>query len=153
MAGSRTRNFAIAAGLVLAEFAFRPAAGWAASDPDAVTYRRHVMKAMGEHAAALGLAMQQKGPSENVALHARTLALTAEAAVKAFEAKIPGGEAKDEIWRNWPDFLKRMKSLSISANELAVVAEREGLAAAQAKAMAVLNCKSCHDTYRSRLRR
>lgn len=113
----------------------------------AVTYRRHVMKSMGEQAAALGLVLQQKGPAENAALHARSIALNAEAALRAFELKAPGGEAKAEIWRNWPDFLSRMKALAAGASELALVAEREGLSAVQAKAMTVLTCKSCHDAY------
>jgi cytochrome c556 len=123
----------------------------AASDPDAVIYRRHVMKTMGEQAAALGIVLQERGPAENAALHARTIALTADAAVEAFEAQIPGGEAKPDIWRAWPDFDKRLKTLSAAANDLAVIAERDGLAAMRAKAMSVLNsCKSCHDAYRLR---
>ncbi|MGE3476502.1 MAG: cytochrome c [Rhodospirillaceae bacterium] len=117
------------------------------TDADAVTYRRHVMKTMGEQAAALGMVLQQKGPAENAAIHARTIALTAKAALKAFEVQAPGGEAKAEIWRNWPDFAKRLKTLSDGADDLAAIAEREGLSAMQAKVMSVLSCKSCHDAY------
>jgi cytochrome c556 len=119
----------------------------AASDSDAVAYRRHVMRTMSEQAAALGLVLQKRGPAENAALHARTIALAAEAAVKAFELQAPGGEAKPEIWLAWPDFEKRLNALSAGASDLAVIAERDGLDAMQAKAMSVLTCKSCHDTY------
>ncbi len=119
----------------------------AADDGDAVTYRRHVMKTMGEQAAALAMVLQQKGPAENAAVHARTIALTAKAALKAFEPEVRGGEAKAEIWRNWADFAKRLKALSDGANDLAGVAERDGLPAMQAKFMSVLSCKSCHDAY------
>jgi cytochrome c556 len=122
-----------------------PAAAQAAAD--AVTYRKHIMKTMGEQVAALGLVLQNKGPAENAALHARTISLNAQAAMKAFEAKVPGGEARPEIWRNWADFTKRLKALSDGANELAVIAERDGLPAMQARAMNVLSCKACHDTY------
>lgn len=121
-----------------------------AADADVVDYRRHVMKSMGEQVAAFGMVLQQKGPAENAARHARIIALNAEAAIEAFEAKVPGGESKPEIWRNWPDFKKQLKGLSDGANELAVIAERDGLPAMQAKAMDVLNCKKCHDTYRLR---
>lgn len=124
-----------------------PAAACAASDIDAVTYRRHVMKTMGEQVAALGMVLQKNGPAENAALHARTIALTAQTALKAFEIKAAGGEAKDGIWRNWPDFAKRLTALADGANDLAVIGERDGLEAMQAKAMTVLTCKSCHNIY------
>ncbi len=136
---------------VLVSAALLAADARAASDPgaegDVVTYRRHVMKTMGEQAAALGMVLQQKGPAENAAIHARTIALTAKAALKAFEPQVQGGEAKAEIWRNWPDFRKRLQALSAGADDLAVVAERDGLPAMQAKIMSVLSCKSCHDAY------
>ncbi len=128
-------------------FFLLPSGAGAASDLEAVTYRRHVMKTMGEQAAALGMVLQKNGPAENAALHARTIALTAQAAMRAFEVKASGGEAKDDIWLNWPDFAKRMKALSEGANDLAIVAERDGLEAMQVKVMTVLTCKTCHDIY------
>jgi cytochrome c556 len=137
------------AAAALASAALFAADARAASDDeaDAVTYRRHVMKTMGEQAAALAMVLQKKGPAENAVLHARTIALTAQAALKAFEVKASGGEAKAEIWSNWPDFAKRLKSLSEGAEQLAVIAERDGLPAMQAKFMSVISCKSCHDAY------
>lgn len=129
-------------------FMFAAAApAFAASVSDAVTYRRHVMKTMGEQAAALAMVLQEKGPAENAALHARTISLMATAALKAFEPEARGGEAKDEIWRKWDDFAKRLQILSSGTNELAMIAERDGLVAVQAKVMSVLSCKSCHDVY------
>lgn len=145
MGSGGRRTFRIVPALAL--LALLAADARAASDVDAVTYRRHVMKTLGEQAAALAMVLQSKGPPENAAVHARIIALTAEAAVKAFEPKIAGGEAKPEIWRNWADFSKRLKSLSAGANELAVIAERDGLPAVQARVMNVLTCKACHDTY------
>lgn len=149
----RQRGFGIrcagAAAIVLALFAGQ---GQAADDKndDAVAYRRHVMRTLGEQAAALALVLQNKGPAENAAHHARIIAIAAETAVRAFEPKAPGGESKPEVWRNWPDFAKRFKTLSEGANELAVIAERDGLPAMQARVMNVLSCKSCHDIYRER---
>ncbi|MGE4062862.1 MAG: cytochrome c [Rhodospirillaceae bacterium] len=115
---------------------------------EAVAYRRHVMRTMSEQAAALALVLQQKAPAENAAVHARVIALGAQTAVKAFEEKVPGGEARPEIWRRWDDFSKRLTALSEGANDLASIAEREGLPAMQARVMNVLGaCKACHDTY------
>lgn len=143
--GRKALRFAI--GAVLTSAALCATGARAASDPDAVTYRRHIMKTMGEQAAALGMVLQQKGPAENAVLHARMIALTAKTALKAFEAEALGGEARAEIWRNWPDFAKRLSVLSESAEELAVTGARDGLSAMQAKVMSVLSCKPCHDTY------
>lgn len=123
------------------------AASDSGANADAIAYRRHVMKTMSEQAAALALVLQKRGPAANAALHARTIGLAAEAALRAFEVEAPGGEAKPEIWRTWPDFEKRLKTLSAAANDLAVIAERDGFDAMQAKAMSVLTCKSCHDAY------
>ena len=122
----------------------------AASEPDAVSYRRHIMKTLGEQAAALGQVLQQNSPAENAALHARTIAITAKTAVKAFEPHVPGGEAKEDIWRRWDDFAARLNALSVNAETLAEIGERDGLPAMQAKVMDVLNCKSCHDAYKMR---
>lgn len=119
----------------------------AASDADAVSYRRHVMKTMGEQAAALGLVLQERGPAENAAVHARILALTAEAALKAFEPPVPGGEARPEIWTNWSDFTRRLKELSQGAVALAETAQHQSLDEVRADVMKVLSCKSCHDAY------
>lgn len=150
MGGRGTYGFRIASAIALGVAMLLSPGVNAAADSDAVAYRRHVMRAMGEQVAALALVLQKRGPAENAALHARTIALAAQAAVKAFEVQAPGGEARPEIWRRWPDFEKRLKALSADANELAVIAERDGIAAAEAKAMSVLTCKSCHDAYRSR---
>jgi cytochrome c556 len=142
------RNGLLSAGVAVLALAVAVPVARAADDEATVTYRKHVMKTMGEQAAALGMILQTKGPPENAVIHARTLALAADSALKAFEAKVSGGEAKDEIWRNWSEFTTRLRLLSTSATELAATGERDGLAAMQAKAMDVLkNCKSCHDVY------
>lgn len=119
----------------------------AASDFDVIDYRRLIMRTMGEQAAALGMALQQRAPLKNAVLHARMLALSAETALKAFEPHVLGGEARPEIWSNWQDFTGRLKKLAKGARALAEAGERQGLDAMNANAMSVLNCKSCHDTY------
>ena len=118
-----------------------------ADDQDVIDYREHIMKTMGEQVAAIGQILQQKAPAENFATHVQILAITAATAKKAFEPKIPGGEAKPDVWAQWPDFSKRMDELTAATADLARIAAAGGMAAAAPKVQ-TLTCKSCHDTYR-----
>lgn len=120
-----------------------------ADDQDAIDYRRHVMATLGEEAAAIGQILQKKAPADDLAVHARILAITAATAKKAFEPKAPGGEAKPAVWSDWADFAKRLDELTAATADLAKTAKDGGLAAAAPKVEAALTCKSCHDTYRS----
>lgn len=140
---ARLANFA--AGCV---FLLVAAAAARADDQDVIDYREHIMKTMGEQLASISQILQQKAPSENFALHVQILAVTAATAKKAFEPKVPGGEAKAEVWANWADFSKRLDDFSAATAELANVAKAGGVAAAAPKVQAAMTCKSCHDSYR-----
>jgi cytochrome c556 len=118
-----------------------------ADDQDVIDYREHIMKTVGEQVAAIGQILQQKAPAENFATHAQILAITAGTAKKAFEQKVPGGEAKPEVWAQWPDFSKRLDELTAATADLARIAKTGGVTAAGPKVQ-TLPCKSCHDTYR-----
>jgi cytochrome c556 len=120
-----------------------------ADDEDVIDYREHIMKTMDEQAAAIGQIMQQKAPAENLAIHIQILASAAATAKKAFEPKVPGGQAKPDIWVNWPDFAKRLDELKAATAELATSAKDHGLSVTASKIQAALSCKSCHDTYRT----
>jgi cytochrome c556 len=119
-----------------------------ADDQDVIDYREHIMKTMGEQAAAIGQILQQKAPAENFAVHVQILAVTAATAKVAFEPKVLGGEAKPDVWLHWADFAKRLDDLTAATADLANVAKAGGAAAAGPKVQAALSCKSCHDTYR-----
>jgi cytochrome c556 len=119
-----------------------------ADDQDVIDYREHIMSTLGEQAAAIGQILQQKAPADNFAVHVQILAITAATAKKAFEPKVPGGEAKPDIWAHWPDFAKRLDDLTAATADLAKTAKAGGIAAAAPKIQAALTCKSCHDTYR-----
>ena len=119
-----------------------------ADDQDVIDYREHIMKSMGEQAAAIAMILQQKAPATNFATHVQILAITAATAKKAFEPKVLGGEAKPEVWAEWPDFAKRLDALVAATDELAKTAKDGGVSATQPKIQAALTCKSCHDTYR-----
>jgi cytochrome c556 len=119
-----------------------------ADDQEVVDYREHIMKTMGEQAAAIGMILQQKAPADNFAVHVQILAVTAATAKKAFEPKVQGGNAKPEVWTNWTDFAQRLDALTMATADLAKLAQSGGVAAAGSKVQATLTCKGCHDTYR-----
>ena len=122
--------------------------GARADDEDTIDYRKHIMKAMGEQAAAIGMILQKKAPPESFAVHVKILATTAAMAKSAFEPKVSGGDAKPEVWSNWADFSKRLDTLVAATGDLVKIAESGGVTAAGPKVEAALSCKSCHDNYR-----
>jgi cytochrome c556 len=82
-----------------------------------------------------------------VATQAEVLSITAGMAKIAFTPKIPGGEAKPEVWDKWDDFSKRLDELAAATAELAKTARQGGVAAVTPK-LSGLSCKGCHDDYR-----
>jgi cytochrome c556 len=119
-----------------------------ADDQDVIDYRTHVMKTLGEQMGAISMILENKAPPDNFALHMKVLAVTATQAKKAFEPKVPGGNAKPEVWSDWADFSKRLDELVAATSELASAAQHESVAAVGGKLKSTLKCKSCHDTYR-----
>jgi cytochrome c556 len=121
------------------------------SDPqDLITYRELIMKELEAEAAALGLMVAGQIPPDNLTLQAKAAAASARSALKAFEPKVPGGEAKPEVWANWADFAKRMQSLAQGAEEMAKASEGNNLQAVSGLIVTALPCKECHDTYRNK---
>ena len=121
----------------------RPADG-----KDAIEYRQHIMKSLEQQTAALGQILSGAGPTENTVAHMETLALSASIALKSFEAKVPGGAAKPEVWSDWADFSKRMKEFAAKSAEMAKVAREQGPDQAAMLVIEALPCKGCHDAYR-----
>ena len=118
-----------------------------ADDQDVIDYRTHVMKTLGEQMGAIGMILENKAPPDNLGLHLKTVAVAATQAKKAFEPKVPGGNAKPEVWANWPDFSKRLDELVAATADAASAGPHESVASVGAKLKSV-KCKSCHDTYR-----
>jgi cytochrome c556 len=114
-----------------------------------IDYRQHIMKTLNEQSAALGQILSTTVPGDNTQQHIESLALAASIALKAFEPKVAGGEAKPEVWSNWPDFSKRMTDFAQKTAEMAKVAKTQGTDAALANVVDALSCKGCHDVYRS----
>ena len=119
-----------------------------ADDKDIVEYREHIMNTLNEQAGALGQILSGAVPDDNVIAHLDALSLTASTALKAFTPKVLGGEAKPDVWSNWPDFSKRMNEFAKKTAEMAKKAHEQGKEAGLADVVDALSCKSCHDTYR-----
>ena len=119
-----------------------------ADDKDVIKYREHVMNALNEQSEALGQILSTAIPDDNVTGHLDALALAASIALKAFEPKVAGGEAKPEVWSKWADFSKRMNELAQKTAALAKTAHEHGKEAGLANVTEALTCKSCHEVYR-----
>jgi cytochrome c556 len=121
-----------------------------ADNQDVIDYREHVMKTLDEQAAAVGMILSTAIPGDNTASHLQAIALTAQIALKAFEPKVLGGEAKPEVWSNWADFSKRMNEFAKNTAEVAAQAKEKGDVdpALGEKVVDAFSCKSCHEVYR-----
>jgi cytochrome c556 len=132
----------------VALLALQAVASASADNSDAIDYRQHIMNTLSEQAGALGEILAGAVPDDNVIAHLDALALTASTSLKAFEPKVPGGQAKPEVWSNWADFSRRMNEFAQSTAAMAKLAHEQGKEAGLAKVMDALSCKKCHDTYR-----
>jgi cytochrome c556 len=121
-----------------------------ADDQDVIDYREHIMRTLDEQSAAMGMILSTVIPGDNTVAHLQAIALTAQIALKAFEPKVLGGEAKPEVWSNWADFSKRMNEFAKNTALVAAQAKEKGLddPALADKVVDALSCKSCHDVYR-----
>jgi len=119
-----------------------------ADGKDVIEYRQHIMKTLNEQAGVVGQILSGAVPDDNVLSHLDALALTASTALKAYTPKVPGGEAKPEVWSNWPDFSKRMNEFARMTAAMAKTGHEQGKDAALAMVVDALSCKHCHETYR-----
>jgi cytochrome c556 len=119
-----------------------------ADDRDVVDYREHVMNTLNEQSEAIGQILSGAVPLDNLAEHLNAIALTASIAVKAFQPKVLGGEAKPDVWANWPDFAKRMNEFARNTAQIAKAAKEPGQGGMNEMIIDALSCKACHDLYR-----
>jgi cytochrome c556 len=121
-----------------------------ADNQDVIDYRELIMKQLDAESEALGMMVSGQIPPDSLALEAKSIANAAKAALKAFEPKVPGGEAKPEVWSNWDDFSKRMQAFARNSEEMAKVAETGNVAKVTELMITALPCKECHDSYRNK---
>jgi cytochrome c556 len=119
-----------------------------ADDQDVIDYRRHIMETLKAQTAALGMIMSGAIPDDNAIAHMDILAATAATALKSFEPKVEGGDAKAEVWAQWDDFSARMNDFAAKTAEMSKTAHEKGKDEALLLVMDALACKQCHDTYR-----
>ncbi len=139
-------GFAIVAVMAVS---FLPVVAYA-EDKDVIDYRQHVMKALDAQTAALGMTVSTQVPDDNLLGHIDAIAFMAKAALKSFEAKVPGGEAKPEVWAKWDDFSKRMNEFVEKTEDLSKSARTGGMPVVMEKMVTALTCKGCHDDYRNK---
>jgi len=121
-----------------------------ADDQDLIDYRQLIMKQLDAEATALGMMVSGQIPPDALSLEAKSIANAAQAALKAFEPKVPGGEAKPDVWAKWPDFQKRIQEFAKKSAEMAKVSENGDVAAVTGLMVDALPCKECHDVYRNK---
>jgi len=121
-----------------------------AEDQDVIDYRQLIMKQLDAESAALGMMAAGQIPPDSMALEARSIANAAKAALKAFEPKVLGGEAKPEVWSKWDDFSKRMEMFARGTEEMAKVADSGNVSKVTELMVTALPCKECHDVYRNK---
>jgi cytochrome c556 len=138
---------AIAAPLLALALALVPAIS-GADDQDVIDYRKHVMDTLQAQTAALGMIMSGAIPDDNVVAHLDIIAATAATALKSFEPRVEGGDAKPEVWARWDDFSARMNQFAERTATMARTAHEQGKDEALLLAMDALTCKQCHDVYR-----
>lgn len=119
-----------------------------ADDADAIILDRQlIMQQIDKDSMALGNIVAGTGPREKMVEHARSLAKQAKAAAKSFEAKVPGGGSKPEVWANPDDFSKRMQAFVALTEEMQKQAEADNFLVFSER-LVELPCKQCHDVYR-----
>jgi cytochrome c556 len=121
-----------------------------ADDQDAIDYRQLIMKELDAEAAALGMIVSGQIPPDSLSLQAKAIALSAKSALKAFEPKVLGGEAKPEVWAKWDDFSARMQTFVQKSEEMAKVSESGNVQKVTELMIDALPCKGCHDVYRNK---
>jgi cytochrome c556 len=119
-----------------------------ADDQDVIDYRKHIMATLQAQVAALGMIMSGAIPDDNAVAHMDIIAQSAATALKSFEPKVEGGDAKPEVWSQWDDFSARMNEFAERTAAMARTAHEKGKDEALLLAMDALTCKQCHDDYR-----
>ncbi len=119
-----------------------------AADPT-VKARQELMEDIAKNTGILGKMAGGENPFDAAAAEAAKAAIAADAAQIAakFEpqATDPKTTAKEDIWANWDDFLKKADALKAAAEGL----DATTLEGVQAGMGAVGGaCKDCHTTYR-----
>lgn len=113
-----------------------------------IEYRKSVMKTLDEGVAAYRSAVELGAPSAELAKHLKLLSLTSGQIKKAFEPRVEGGRAKTDVWKKWPDFVKRAESQGTRLRQLSDSVASGAVSTKSIDLNAALGCAGCHDAYR-----
>jgi len=136
-------------------------AAYAAGDmAKAIEYRRNLMKAIGGHAADIGLIVKGEVPygAPHILAHAEAInamsKLIVEATPKGSGPEAGDTNAKDDIWQKWDDFKAAAARLDTESAKLVQVAKGGDMKAigAQVAAMGKNACGGCHTEFRKPLK-
>jgi cytochrome c556 len=145
-----TKIVALAALAGAMSFSQAYAAAATYDEKDVIEYRERIMKTLQEQTAIIGMMASTAIPSDTLPATAQAIALAAKIAGKSFEQKVPGGEAKPEVWAKYDDFSKRMKTFAEKSQAMSDAATK-GATLTEITELLVdaLPCKDCHDLYRA----
>lgn len=118
------------------------------SDP--VLERQLIMQDLDDEAKIMGDIVAGVAPKTEMAKHAAQIAKDAKEAYDSFKRNAPGGNAKPEIWTNWPDYSKRMEAFVANSAKMAEVAKGGDVTAVTEVMVDAMPCKACHDLYREK---
>jgi len=135
---------------LIAVLAALPLPAMAFEDKDVIDYRQHIMKSLDEQVAAIGMIVSYQIPEDQMQQHLDQIALMAKISLSSFQAKVPGGESKPEVWSQWTDFSTKMNEFATRTAKLAEDAKTGGVQTVTAQLADALTCKTCHDIYRSK---
>jgi len=144
-------RFSAGAGLLVVLLASAALPAVAAEDSDVVYYRQLAMKQLDAESEALGMLVSGQMPPDTMVALTRAIANSAKVAAKTFELKVPGGDAKPEVFAaKWADFTSRMQQFVKKSDEMAKVAESGNVPKITELMVDALPCKQCHDLYRKK---
>ena len=112
--------------------------------------RQLIMLQLEEDSETLGMIAAGLVPREQLPGTTRSIAKSAKNAIAVFEAVVPGGRSKPEVWSSREDFMKRMKDFAQKTDEMAKVGEKGDLNAVSEMMVDALPCKGCHNVYREK---
>jgi cytochrome c556 len=121
-----------------------------AQDGDPVLDRQLVMQQLDRNSKALGQVLAGIEPKEKLVTYALAVSNDAKEVRASFQAKAPGGNARPEVWSNWPDFSRRLDELVAKSEAMAQIAETGNVNAVNELVVEALPCRDCHMVYRSK---
>lgn len=111
--------------------------------------RQEIMLQLDKDAETLGNIMAGTVPPAKLAQTTRAIAQGAKDSVAAFQAKVPGGRAKPEVWAQYADFMQRMQAFADNAAKMDERGQAGNLVGVTEMAIDAMPCKQCHDIYRA----